>query len=143
MGIQLGNGEDLLSEINVTPFVDVMLVLLIIFMVTAPMLTQGMEVDLPQTRAVKSLPQDKDHLVLSVDGQGNIMLDEFVVEFDKLAELLKTNVADQNKELYLRADKSTSYGLVVEIMGEARAAGIDNLGIVAEPRPQRDLKPGG
>ncbi len=138
MGIQLGNDNGLLSEINVTPFVDVMLVLLIIFMVTAPMLTQGMEVDLPQTRAVKSLPQDKDHLVLSVDSKGNIMLDEFVVEFDKLAEILKTNVADQNKELYLRADKSTPYGLVVEIMGEARAAGIDNLGIVAEPRPKRE-----
>ncbi|MBU1247444.1 MAG: ExbD/TolR family protein, partial [Proteobacteria bacterium] len=131
-----------LAEINVTPFVDVMLVLLIIFMVTAPMLTQGMDVDLPQTRAVKNLPQDKDHLVLSVDAAGNIMLDDYQVDMANLAQLLKTNVTDQNKELYLRADKAASYGLVVEVMGEARAAGIDTLGIVAEPKPQLVKQPG-
>jgi biopolymer transport protein TolR len=133
MGAQLGNDNGYLSEINVTPFVDVMLVLLIIFMVTAPMLTQGMDVDLPETRAVKNLPEDKDHLVLSVTKDGVIMLDQYEVTMDNLAEMIRTNVAEQDKELYLRADKDASYGLVVEIMGEARAAGVETLGIVAEP----------
>lgn len=132
MGMQLGNDNGLLAEINVTPFVDVMLVLLVIFMVTAPMLTQGMDVELPKTRAVTNLPQDKDHMVLSVGADGTIMLDEYEVTIDKLAQSLKTNVKDQNKLLYLRADTSAAYGDVVEVLGEARAAGIENLGIVAE-----------
>ncbi len=90
----------MLAEINVTPFVDVMLVLLIIFMVTAPLMTQGVEVDLPQTRTVRSLPQDNEHLVLSISDKGEIFLDEYKVGFDELQAHLEKLVKKQNKMLF-------------------------------------------
>jgi len=134
MAIKTGGG--FLNEINVTPFVDVMLVLLIIFMVTAPLMTQGVEVDLPVTKTVKNLPQDSDHLVLTVKRDGTLFLDEYAVEPGKLNEHLKRLVAGQKKQLFLRADKEVAYGLVVRVMGEIKAAGIDRLGIVAEPEKE-------
>ncbi|SKA77646.1 biopolymer transport protein TolR [Paucidesulfovibrio gracilis DSM 16080] len=142
MGVLSGGDNDgLLAEINVTPFVDVMLVLLIIFMVTAPMLTQGVDVELPQTKAVKNLPQDQEHMVLSIDVDGSIFLDEYPVELDQLESMLAKHVTEQKKELFLRADQAVSYGLVVRVMGEAKAAGIESLGVVAEePKPSRDGK---
>lgn len=130
MAIKTGGG--FLNEINVTPFVDVMLVLLIIFMVTAPLMTQGVEVDLPSTKTVKNLPQDSDHLVLSIKKDGSIFLDEYKVGPDDLEDHLKRLVASQKKQLFLRADKEVAYGLVVQVMGEIKSAGIDRLGIVAE-----------
>ena len=130
MAIKTGGG--FLNEINVTPFVDVMLVLLIIFMVTAPLMTQGVEVDLPTTKTVKNLPQDSEHLVLSVKKDGTMFLDEYKVGIDDLQSHLTRLVAKQKKQLFLRADKEVAYGTVVEIMGEIKAAGIDKLGIVAE-----------
>ncbi|MBG0789624.1 MAG: protein TolR [Desulfovibrionaceae bacterium] len=130
MAIKTGGG--FLNEINVTPFVDVMLVLLIIFMVTAPLMTQGVEVDLPATRTVKSLPQDAEHLVLTVKKDGTLFLDEYQVGMDELEEHLKRLVATQKKQLFLRADKEVAYGAVVRVMGEIKGAGIDRLGIVAE-----------
>lgn len=132
MGISTNN-RGMLAEINVTPFVDVMLVLLIIFMVTAPLMTQGVEVDLPQTRTVRSLPQDNEHLVLSINDKGEIYLDEYKVGFDELQGHLDKLVKKQNKMLFLRADKNVAYGEVVKVMGEIKAAGIDRLGVVAEP----------
>jgi len=130
MAIKTGDG--FLGEINVTPFVDVMLVLLIIFMVTAPLMTQGVEVDLPVTKTVKNLPQDSEHLVLSIKADGTLFLDEYQVSQDELEEHLKRLVAKQKKQLFLRADKAVTYGTVVQVMGEIKAAGIDRLGIVAE-----------
>ncbi len=130
MAIKAGNG--FLNEINVTPFVDVMLVLLIIFMVTAPLMTQGVEVNLPTTKTVKNLPQDSEHLVLSIKKDGTLFLDEYQVGHDELEEHLKRLVAKQKKQLFLRADKEVAYGIVVQIMGEIKSAGIDRLGIVAE-----------
>jgi biopolymer transport protein TolR len=130
MAIKTGGG--FLNEINVTPFVDVMLVLLIIFMVTAPLMTQGVEVDLPTTRTVKNLPQDSEHLVLSVKKDGTLFLDEYQVGMDELEDHLKRLVSKQKKQLFLRADKEVPYGTVVQVMGEIKAAGIDRLGIVAE-----------
>ncbi|MGE4421374.1 MAG: protein TolR [Pseudodesulfovibrio sp.] len=135
MAIKTGGG--FLNEINVTPFVDVMLVLLIIFMVTAPLMTQGVEVDLPTTRTVRNLPQDSEHLVLTVRKDGRIFLDEYQVSMDELEDHLKRLVAGQKKQLFLRADKEVPYGTVVQVMGEIKAAGIDKLGIVAE-EPKRD-----
>ena len=136
MAIKTGGG--FLNEINVTPFVDVMLVLLIIFMVTAPLMTQGVEVDLPTTRTVKNLPQDSEHLVLTVRKDGAIFLDEYQVGLDELEEHLKRLVATQKKQLFLRADQEVPYGTVVRVMGEIKAAGVDRLGIVAEqPRPDK------
>lgn len=123
----------LLAEINVTPFVDVMLVLLIIFMVTAPMLTQGLDVDLPQTKTVDALPTDADHMILSIKKDGTMALDEYVVTFEELQGHLKRLVKDKNKSLFLRGDQGVAYGVVVRAMGEIKAAGIEQLGIVAEP----------
>ncbi|HKI81611.1 MAG TPA: protein TolR [Pseudodesulfovibrio sp.] len=136
MAIKTGGG--FLNEINVTPFVDVMLVLLIIFMVTAPLMTQGVEVDLPTTRTVRNLPQDSEHLVLSVKKDGTIFLDEYQVALDELQTYIQRLVAKQKKQLFLRADKEVPYGLVVQVMGEIKAAGIDRLGIVAEQPRDRD-----
>lgn len=130
MAINTGGG--FLNEINVTPFVDVMLVLLIIFMVTAPLMTQGVEVDLPTTKTVKNLPQDSEHLVLSIKKDGTVFLDEYKVGMEELEDHLKRLVAKQKKQLFLRADKEVAYGTVVQIMGEIKSAGIDRLGIVAE-----------
>lgn len=136
MAIKTGGG--FLNEINVTPFVDVMLVLLIIFMVTAPLMTQGVEVDLPTTRTVKNLPQDSEHLVLSIKKDGTLFLDEYQVGLEELEVHLKRLVSKQKKQLFLRADKEVAYGMVVRVMGEIKAAGIDRLGIVAEQ--QKDGK---
>jgi biopolymer transport protein TolR len=138
MAIKTGGG--FLNEINVTPFVDVMLVLLIIFMVTAPLMTQGVEVDLPTTRTVKNLPQDSEHLVLTVKKNGALFLDEYQVGEDELEDHLKRLVAGQKKQLFLRADKEVAYGTVVRVMGEIKAAGIDKLGIVAEQPRQEKTK---
>jgi len=121
-----------MAEINVTPFVDVMLVLLIIFMVTAPMLTQGVDVDLPKTRSVRTLPAGSDHLVLSIKKDGSIFLDEYGVTFDDLRQHLTNLVVTQKKQLYLRADKDVAYGVVVKVMGEIKSVGIEKLGVVAE-----------
>lgn len=143
MAMQLQQGG-LISEINVTPFVDVMLVLLIIFMVTAPMLTQGIDLDLPQTRTVKNLPQDADHMVLSIRKEGVIYLDKYEVKMEDLEGQLKRLVADQKKQLFLRADKEVPYGQVVAVMGEIKHAGIDKMGVVAEesqPRPGQQQPP--
>ena len=131
----------LMADINVTPFVDVMLVLLIIFMVTAPLMTQGLEVDLPKTRTVKTLPQGKDHMVLTLRKDGSMFLDEYAVGDEDLAGHLERLVKAENRFLYLRADKDVVYGRVVQVMGEIKKAGIDRLGVVAEPEDAPDRKP--
>ncbi len=146
MAVSLRQGG-LLSEINVTPFVDVMLVLLIIFMVTAPMLEQGLEVDLPTTRTVEALPSDSDHLVLTIGKDGAMFLDEYAVPFDELVGHVQRLVTSQKKQLFLRADKEVPYGIVVRVMGELKEAGVDKLGVVAEkdmepPPPTTGQKPG-
>jgi len=130
-----------MSEINVTPFVDVMLVLLIIFMVTAPMMTQGIEVDLPQTRTVQALPVESDHLVLTIGKAGAMSLDEYPVTFDELQGHIKRLVVDKKKQLFLRADKEVPYGMVVRVMGELKDAGLPHLGVVAEPSEDAATKP--
>jgi biopolymer transport protein TolR len=135
MSLQKG-GRGYMAEINVTPFVDVMLVLLIIFMVTAPMLTQGVDVDLPKTRSVRTLPAGSDHLVLSINKDGGLFLDEYNVPFDDLRQHLMNLVVSQHKQLYLRADKDVPYGIVVKVMGEIKSVGIEKLGIVAESSEQ-------
>lgn len=124
------------AEINVTPFVDVMLVLLIIFMVTAPLLTEGLEVTLPETKEAASLPADNENLVLSVTADARLFLGNTEVTLENLDAVLRQTVTDQRKQLFLQADKNVPYGLVVEVMGQARAAGIENLGVVAQ-RPEK------
>lgn len=139
MGMSV-NSDSLLSDINVTPFVDVMLVLLIIFMVTAPMLTQGVDVDLPQTKAVSALPEDSEVLVLTVKADGSLWLDQYQVTVDELPDHLQRLVMEQKKHLFLKADRSVPYGRVVEVMGEIKAAGIERLGVVADPISDKNGK---
>lgn len=133
MAMNAGKGG-LVSEINVTPFVDVMLVLLIIFMVATPMMTQGLEVDLPQTKQVETLPTEVDHMILTVRRDGRIYLDEYAIEdMSALGDYLQRLVKDKNRTLFMQADREVPYGIVVEVMGQVKSAGIENLGVIAEP----------
>ena len=132
MGMQVGGKGRFMADVNVTPFVDVMLVLLIIFMVTAPMMTQGLEVDLPQTRAVSVLPKDNESLVLTVKSDGALFLDKYQVELGELEGQVRRLVTEQKKQLFLRADQAVPYGTVVKVMGVVKMAGVDKLGVVAE-----------
>ena len=132
MGASLNNGK-FVAEINVTPFVDVMLVLLIIFMVATPMMSQGLDVDLPQTKQVEVLPTESDHLILTVQRDGRIFLDEYNVgSMEELEGYLQRLVKEKNKSLFLKADKEVPYGVVVEVMGHIKAVGIEKLGVMAE-----------
>ena len=115
MGASVGGKKGFVSEINVTPFVDVMLVLLIIFMVTAPMMTEGLDVDLPQTRAVETLPTESDNMILTIRKDGVIFLDSYEVGLDELQDKIDLLVKQQNKQLFLQADKDVAYGLVVDV----------------------------
>ncbi|MCI7569602.1 ExbD/TolR family protein [Desulfovibrio sp.] len=132
MGANVGGGSKFVSEINVTPFVDVMLVLLIIFMVATPMMSQGIDVDLPQTKQVEVLPTESENMVMTVRQDGKIFLDEYPVELDDLESKLQMLVKEKNKTLFLQADKNVPYGTVVDIMGRIKAVGIEKLGVVAE-----------
>ncbi|MFI3272556.1 MAG: ExbD/TolR family protein [Pseudomonadota bacterium] len=132
MGASVGKKGGFVADINVTPFVDVMLVLLIIFMVAAPMMSEGLEVDLPQTQNVEVLPTESDYLVLTIRKDGAMYLDEYQVSLDELEDKLLLLVKDQGKSLFLHADKAVAYGVVVDVMGRIKGAGIDKLGVVAE-----------
>ena len=123
-------GDDFVSEINVTPFVDVMLVLLIIFMVTAPMMIEGLDVDLPPVQTAEALPTEDDHLILTVKGDGSLFLDEYQTTLADLESVLKTQVLGPGKQLFLRADRNVPYGVVADVMSRARGAGIHDLGVV-------------
>ncbi len=129
----VSNRSKFQAEINVTPFVDVVLVLLIIFMVTAPMLDQGVEIDLPQTKEVEVLPSDSEHLVLSVNKDGTLYLDSYEVKLDELEERVKVLVTEKSRALFIKADTNVPYGVVVDIMGRIKAAGVEQLGVVANP----------
>jgi biopolymer transport protein TolR len=132
--MQTGNGKRLMSEINVTPLVDVMLVLLIIFMVTAPMMTQGLDVNLPQTTA-KSIKTQEDPLFLTINKKGEIFLEEHVIRLEELEDKVKSIFKyRRDKELLLRADRDIPYGVVIKVIGAVKRAGIDKLGMVTEPK---------
>jgi len=132
-GIGPGREHRALAEINVTPFVDVMLVLLIIFMVTAPMLQQGIDVDLPETTS-QPLRLHEEPLVLTVkkDGSYHIARTEVPLE-DLEAKLAAILEGIDDRDVYLRADQDAPYGTVVKAMAAARRAGAETLGIVTEP----------
>jgi len=142
MGPIGGNGKKrLVAEINVTPLVDVMLVLLIIFMVTAPMMTQGLEIDLPHTTA-KALHQQEKPLVVSVNGKGEIFLGQIRVNASQLYQQLHgLDDAKKKEPIYLRADKSVPYGVVVSAMAEIKRAGFAKLGMITRPaEPEKKKK---
>jgi biopolymer transport protein TolR len=121
------------ADINITPMVDVMLVLLIIFMVTAPLLTAGVAVDLPKTRA-KLLSQDKEPLTITIEKNGKIFLQETEIESAELVPRL-TAIAENgyDQRIFVRGDKAVDYGTVMQVMGELNAAGFRRIGLVTEP----------
>ncbi len=126
-----------MSEINVTPFVDVMLVLLIIFMVTAPLLTVGVPVDLPESSA-DSLPEDQEPLTLSINSKGEIFIQEHQVEYDKVvAKILAIAKNRTDTRIYVRGDKTINYGRVLEIMGMLSGSGFTKVALISEPYKQR------
>ena len=134
MGSSRGNGpRGLVADINVTPLVNVMLVLLIIFMVTAPMMTQGLDVDLPATTA-NSLRQKENPLVVTVKKDGKIILNKATVTQAVLLEQLK-KIDEKGKEepIFLSADKDVAYGVVAETMANIKAAGFAKLGMMTKP----------
>ncbi len=122
-----------MSDINVTPLVDVILVLLIIFMVTAPMMQQGIDVDLPQTTA-QPMEGQEERLVITINAKREIFLNQEKVDPLLLRRRLERSAAVRfNKEVLLRADRSVPYGFVVQTMAEIKNAGIEKLGMVTEP----------
>ncbi len=143
MGMATGGGGGRrrpMSDINVTPLVDVMLVLLIIFMVTAPLIVQGVKVQLPQAKA-QPIQDEKPKLVLSIDRDQHVFIGDTQVPMDQLEEKLATNAkVKKDHELYLHADKRLPYGVVVEVMAIARRAGVENLGMITDPLEQ-DRRP--
>lgn len=131
--VDVGNEKKFMSDINVTPLVDVMLVLLIIFMVTAPMMMQGVEVNLPQT-AAKSIKTREDPLFLSINKKREIFLEDRQIKMKDLENKMKTIFKyRRNKEVLLRADREVPYGFVIQVIAEVKRAGIDKLGMVTEP----------
>ena len=122
-----------LSEINVTPLVDVMLVLLIIFMVTAPMLMQGVEVNLPKT-TTKNIKTQEEPLMLTVNKEKEIFIEKHLIKLDNLeTKIQKIFQNRRDKEILLRADKEVPYGFVIKVIAKVKQAGIDKLGMVTEP----------
>jgi len=121
-----------MSQINVTPFVDVMLVLLIIFMVTAPMLDQGVTVDLPQVKEAPSLQSKVEPLVVTVEKDGSLLIaSSRIKDLSKLGPvILQALKGKEGREVYLEADKAVPYGRVVEVMAAVKSAGIERLGMV-------------
>jgi biopolymer transport protein TolR len=129
-----GNSNGMVSEINVTPLVDVMLVLLIIFMVTAPMMTQGVDVKLPESSA-PAIPSDDERLVVTITQDHKIYINDNLVESSELESKLAAITQNRldRKGVFLRADEKIPYGYVMEVMGLIREAGIDQIGMVTEP----------
>lgn len=125
--------ESLLSEINVVPLVDVVLVLLIIFMITAPMLQMGVDVDLPKTTA-QVIPTEEERILVTLTKDRKLYIDRYEVPLKHLKPRLKA-ILDRriNREVFFRADQSLPYGEVMRVMGQLREAGVDKLGMVTEP----------
>ena len=121
-----------LSEINVTPMVDVMLVLLVIFMVTAPMLTVGVTVDLPKTKAA-AISGDDEPLAISIDAEGQIFLQETLLNLEGLVpRLLAITANNQDVRIFVRGDKAIDYGRVMEVMGTVNSAGFKKVALITE-----------
>ena len=127
------SSKEPMSEINVTPFVDVMLVLLIIFMVTAPLLTVGVQVDLPES-AADSLSEDQEPLTLSINSKGEVFIQEHQVEFKNIVpKILAISKNRTDTRIYVRGDRTINYGRVLEVMGKLSGAGFSKVALISEP----------
>ncbi len=138
MGISSNNNNRLLSEINVTPFVDVMLVLLVIFMITAPILYQGVDVNLPKASSEPIPSKSQKNIIVTVNKEGKIYIEKEELTLRELKARVKTLVRQSGKqpseqEIYLRADKEVPYGIVMEVMSKIRSGGIEKIGLITEP----------
>lgn len=135
--ISQGRDKSPISNINVTPFVDVMLVLLVIFMVTAPIIQQGVEVNLPQAKA-SPVQDQEDPLIVTISRDGQVYLNDNEMTPDELRSKLEANRRlNPGKAVYLRADREVRYGSVMAAIGEIKAAGIERLGMMAAPLADR------
>jgi biopolymer transport protein TolR len=135
-----GQRYRIMSEINVTPMVDVMLVLLVIFMVAAPLLTVGVPVDLPQTQA-PAINQPQEPLVITVDAKGQMYLQNDKVADDQLVPRLQAiTKANANADIYVRGDQAINYGRVMQIMGMVSAAGFEKVSLITEPTQSGGLQ---
>tara|TARA_B100000886_G_scaffold320677_1_gene262326 strand:+ start:9418 stop:9837 length:420 start_codon:yes stop_codon:yes gene_type:complete len=138
MAINLQKSErrsrNIMSEINVTPFVDVMLVLLIVFMVTAPMLTVGVPVNLPESEA-DSLPDDREPLTVSINSKGEVFVQDTKVAFNELvAKLLAISKNRTDTRIYVRGDKNINYGRVMEVMGNLAGSGFTKVALISQTK---------
>jgi biopolymer transport protein TolR len=135
MAIDISSSRDstTIAQINVTPLVDVMLVLLVIFMVTAPIIQQGVQVNLPQAKAA-AIPGTEELLVVSIANNGKIYLNDNVMTLDELGSKIRAIRANQaDKQVYVRADQDVRYGLVMKTIGELKQAGVERVGMVTRP----------
>ena len=144
MAFESGQRGQFASQINVTPLVDVMLVLLVIFMVTAPMIQQGVEVSVPRVKA-SALPGKEEQFVVSITRKQEIYLNDTRLGLDQLTEKLEAiAVARPDREVFVRADEEVPYGAVIKTMAAIKAAGIENVGMVTEmPQAGADAAAGG
>jgi biopolymer transport protein TolR len=126
-----GKTQTALSDINITPLVDVVLVLLLIFMVTAPVLQSGVQVAVPQTRTVNQLTEE--HLVVTIDKDQNVFLQDKPVNIHSLPAALAANPTNQKKVVYVRADQAVPFGAFASVMDAVKQAGIANISIVTQP----------
>ena len=127
------SSKEPMSEINVTPFVDVMLVLLIIFMVAAPMLTVGVPIELPKTAAQPLATEQEEPLTIALSSEGKIVLQNIEIKNENLIEKLVAVAEERtNNKVFLRADASVNYAAVMEVMGALNAAGFNNIGLVTD-----------
>ncbi|MDP2205684.1 MAG: protein TolR [Alphaproteobacteria bacterium] len=143
MGAKLGNAggvgrrrraHGVMSEINVTPFVDVMLVLLVIFMITAPLLTAGVQIDLPKTDAKAIGQQDNAPLEIALDRNGNIFIGETKVTMDRMAGMMQALAAETtDRRVYIKADQRLDYGKVMEVMAAVSRMGFTKIALVTDP----------
>ena len=131
------NSKEPMSEINVTPFVDVMLVLLIVFMVTAPLLTVGVQGDLPESSA-DSLPEEQEPFTLTINSKGEIFIQEAKVDYDNvIAKILAVSKNRTDTRIYVRGDKTINYGRVLEVMGMLSGSGFTKVALISEPYKER------
>jgi biopolymer transport protein ExbD/biopolymer transport protein TolR len=126
-----GKTQTAMSDINITPLVDVVLVLLLIFMVTAPVLQSGVQVAVPQTRTVNQLTEE--HLVVTIDKDQNVFLQDKPVNIHDLPRVLSANPSSQKKVVYVRADQAVPFGAFASVMDAVKQAGITNISIVTQP----------
>jgi biopolymer transport protein TolR len=127
-----GRTQTSLAEINIVPLVDVVLVLLIIFMLTAPIIQSGIEINVPKTRFVKELTQER--LVVSINRAQELFVDSTKVNINELGERLKARVKDPEKaQIYLRADEEVPFGSIIKVMDRAKQVGIENINVVTQP----------